>query len=168
MKKILFLLLLISVKTIWATQAVIAVSLGMPDLVLKQYIKQAHELKIPLVIRGLYTNPQDTSVNNKIGSFADTANRMKALIGKSKQGGIAIDPMVFRAFNIKAVPQLVVFDSSDCIRSKQNTCNANSYDVIKGNIPVQRSLEIIHDKTQSATRRQYIGSLLVKIGDNHV
>ena len=95
----------------YAAQAVLAVSLSMPSVALKQYIQQAHTYHIPIVIRGLIYELQTIKLaHNSIGSFHDTEVNIKSLIGKSKHGGIAIDPMVFRSFQVKVVPTLVVFD----------------------------------------------------------
>ena len=128
--KIIFTIALSSIITfkVMATSSVLAVSLGMPNQSLKQYIQQAHRLHIPIVIRGLYAYPNDKTANKKIGSFRDTELRIKKLIGRSKHGGIAIDPMVFRAFNIKVVPSFVVFNSSHCIRGKGGACSKKSFD----------------------------------------
>lgn len=155
--KIIILIVLISILTsqAMATSSVLAVSLGMPDQSLKQYIQQAHQLHIPIVIRGLYTNPNDKTANKMIGSFRDTELRMKKLIGKSKHGGISIDPMVFRAFHIKVVPTFVVFNSYHCIRQKGASCSKNSFDSIKGNIPLNKSLSIISQKSTSPERQSY-------------
>lgn len=153
---------------ILASKAVLLVSLGMPDLSLKQYIKQAHQYRIPVVIRGLYKQEDYKEVisgDKYIGSFKDTATRIKNLIGPKGQGGLSINPLVFRAFAIQAVPTLVVYDDSlSCIRESAHSiykhCELSSYDVVYGNAPLTKLLNIITDKSASTDRAKYAYMLL--------
>lgn len=153
-KLLLLACVLLKAGQAYATQAVLAVSLSMPSVALKQYIQQAHTYHIPIVIRGLYTTPSDTAAHKSIGSFHDTEVKIKSLIGKSKHGGIAIDPMVFRSFQVKVVPTLIVFDSS-CDAEQGKPCSKDSYDMVKGNIPIQKQLTIIARKSASQARIDY-------------
>ena len=52
------------------------VSLGMPINTLSQYLVQAKQYHIPVLIRGLYTQKNDTTTDKTVGSFDDTANRI--------------------------------------------------------------------------------------------
>jgi len=108
--------------------AILFVSFSMPDLALKQYFVQAKHYHIPMVVRGL--------VNN---SFRDTANKVFDLSKQKNIGGIEINPVSFEKFSIKQVPALVVFHNCD----SKNICHKANFDVIYGNIPIHRSLEII-------------------------
>jgi len=92
----------------FAEKAVLLVSLGMPDSTLKAYLRQGKEAQIPVVIRGLYTDKENLSNHPYVGSFKDTASRIKRIMGKEQIGGVSIDPTLFRAFGVKVVPALVI------------------------------------------------------------
>ena len=160
---------------IFATQAFLAVSLSMPSDSLKQYIMDAHHLNIPIVIRGMYTNPSNKASDDQslIGTMDDTQTRIKSLMGDKKEGGIEIDPMLFRSFNIQVVPSFVVLDDASCQASDGKPCDANSFDLVKGNIPIQSQLAVVAKKTTSRTRADFCHQKLLNLshinGDtNHV
>ncbi len=149
------------------------VSLGMPDDVLSQYLVQAEQYHIPIVIRGLYTAKNDTKTDKAIGSFNDTANRVLFLLKKEKMnskiknsmGGVSINPLLFRTFNIRVVPALVVTDQAMCIQENhQKTqgvqCASNDFDVVYGNIPIQKQLKIVEEKSISKQRSNLARNLL--------
>nr|WP_254884197.1 type-F conjugative transfer system pilin assembly protein TrbC [Salmonella enterica] len=77
--------------------ALVFVSFSMPPDELKQRVKDAAELNIPVVIRGM--------VN---GDMRATANAVAGLVKESNTGGVQIDPTTFRKYNITAVPVLIV------------------------------------------------------------
>ncbi|WP_205937565.1 type-F conjugative transfer system pilin assembly protein TrbC [Escherichia coli] len=77
--------------------ALVFVSFSMPAEELKQRVKDAAQLNIPVVIRGM--------VN---GDMRATANAVAGLVKESNTGGVQIDPTTFRKYNITAVPVLVV------------------------------------------------------------
>lgn len=149
-----------------ADHAVLFVSLGMPDNTLVAYFKQAKQAHIPLVIRGLYTNPHNTALlNPTIGSFSDTAHRVKALLKKSKVGGVSIDPLLFRAFAIRVVPALVVYDDHLACIARTNhastvPCQADHFDIVHGNVPLKKLLSIVAYRSTSASRVDFAQSLL--------
>jgi len=105
-----------------APQAIVFVSFSMPDLLLQQIMQQAASYQIPVVIRGLYQN-----------SFHATVNKIFKLVKKTNHGGVLIDPIWFYKFDIKTVPALVVR-------------NNNNFDVIYGNLPLKKALEIIKNR----------------------
>lgn len=159
-KMVLGSALLLTASFSFASHAVLLVSLGMPDNALKAYLKQAHQYRIPLVIRGLYTDQRNESDNPYIGSFKDTAHRVKQLIQTNKVGGVSINPLLFRAFSIKAVPALVVYDDAlSCIQqaahAPQAECDHTHYDVIVGNIPMDKQLTLIADQSLSEERANF-------------
>jgi len=100
---------------------VLCVSLGMPDQVLRQYLKQAHALNIPIVIRGMLNNDMKA-----------TSNRLFQLLNPPNEpvipGGIAIDPHSFKLANVQVVPTLVISDGYQI-------------DTVKGNSPLA---QLIH------------------------
>ncbi|TQN75881.1 UNVERIFIED_ORG: conjugal transfer pilus assembly protein TrbC [Citrobacter freundii] len=77
--------------------ALVFVSFSMPPEELKQRVKDAAQLNIPVVIRGM--------VN---GDMRATANAVAGLVKESNTGGVQIDPTTFRKYNITAVPVLIV------------------------------------------------------------
>ena len=110
-------------------KAMLFVSLGMPKLVLRQYLVQSKQYAIPVVIRGLLGN-----------SYPKTTKRIYEILHPhNKQpikSGIEIDPIWFRQFNIKVVPALVLNDGSQ-------SC------VIYGNLKLPKLLEIIKNNCNS-------------------
>src|SRR3990167_11531508 len=149
------------------------VSLGMPDNTLKAYLFQANEYHIPVVIRGLYTDSNDLSADKTVGSFNDTANRIFNLLKSQqnagsmnkKMGGISINPLLFRSFNIAVVPALVVTSNAACIavnhqQNSNENCSQSDFDVVFGNIPIQKQLSIIAEKSDSKTRVNIVESRL--------
>lgn len=155
---------------IWTTFALgaksaLLVSLGMPDAVLKAYLAQAKQYGIPVVIRGLYS---DALNKEGVGSFKDTANRIQSLIKKSNLGGVSINPLLFRAFNIKVVPAYVVYDqSSSCIRDsarkKGVLCQDSRFDVVYGNVVLSQLIMTVRDRSPSVERAAYAKALLKRL-----
>ena len=177
-----------------AERVLLLVSLGMPDLVLKQYFKQAALLHIPVVIRGLYpgnqANKQATQAAAGAGfsenesksptltmnpqSVMHTVNRVKALTQKNDLGGVAIDPLPFRLFNVQAVPTLIVMaGGQDCLsedftggtsatagKTALRYCPPADFDRVDGNISIAQSLQIIATNSHSAIRREVATRLL--------
>ena len=171
MKKMFFSLFLCTIALLlsssaFAERAVLLVSLGMPDNTLKAYLIQANTYQIPVVIRGLYTKAQNQSLHPYVGSFKDTAERVKQLIGKSNKGGISIDPSLFRSFGIEAVPALVIYDETQrCLensRGAKPSCPENSFDVVFGNLPIQKQLEHIVHQSKAFRRSDFANDLLVE------
>ncbi len=166
-KTVLGALLMMVTSVSFCSQAVLLVSLGMPDNALIAYLRQAHQYHIPLVIRGLYTDKNTKAENPYVGSFKDTANRVKQLVQKSKMGGVSINPLLFRAFDIKAVPALVLYDDGlSCIQQTAHApstpCDKNTYDVVYGNIPIYKQLAIISDQSSSPERANFSKLILEK------
>ncbi len=154
---VLGILLMMVTSVGFCSQAVLLVSLGMPDNALIAYLKQAHQYHIPVVTRGLYTDNSTKPENPYIGSFKDTANRVKQLVQKSKVGGASINPLLFRAFNVKTVPALVLYDDGlSCIQQTAHApntpCDKNTYDIVYGNIPIYKQLAIISEQSSSPER----------------
>ncbi len=153
----LSLLMLVNMTSFAATQAFLAVSLSMPTDALKEYIVEAHRLDIPIVIRGMYSNPDNHSNDpqNIMGNMNDTQLRIKSLMGDYKEGGIEIDPMLFRAFHIQVVPSLVVFDDAACSALDGASCAESSFDSVRGNTTLSTQLSIIAKKSSSPSRAKF-------------
>jgi len=77
--------------------ALVFVSFSMPPDELRQRVRDAALLKIPVVIRGM--------VN---GDMRTTANAVAQLVKDTNTGGVQIDPVTFRQYGISAVPVVVV------------------------------------------------------------
>lgn len=110
-------------------QAIIFVSFSMPSLSLKQIIQDAHRYQIPVVMRGLYKN-----------SFRQTLEKLFDLIKEDNKGGVSINPVWFKKYNINTVPALVVSDA-----------RTQDFNVVYGNIPLKTALTIIVNKGSVAT-----------------
>ena len=107
-------------------QVIVFISLGMPELSIKQIINDAERYEIPVVIRGLYRN-----------SFKETMSRIFNLVRDKNKGGILINPRWFKQYEIQSVPAVVV-------------SQANDFDVVYGNVPLKRALEIIAERGELA------------------
>ncbi|MBU0744240.1 MAG: type-F conjugative transfer system pilin assembly protein TrbC [Gammaproteobacteria bacterium] len=110
-----------------APQAIIFVSLSMPNLSLQQTIQDSVRYQVPIVIRGLYKN-----------SFRKTMEKIFDLIKEKNKGGILINPVWFKKYDIKVVPAVVV--------SQGDGIDGKNYDVIYGNIPLKRALTLIAER----------------------
>lgn len=101
------------------------VSLGMPTLVLRQIIEEAHALQIPVIVRGVLNN-----------DFKQSAKALYAVLHPQNEpvipGGVSIDPPLFRQYGITQVPAVVV-------------TGEDGFDVVYGNIPLGRAFQIIAD-----------------------
>lgn len=157
----------------FSMQAALLVSLGMPDAVLKAYFVQANHYGIPIVIRGFYSDRNEKFLNQKsdlnqsnspLGDIRQTQTRFKQLIADKKQGGLQIDPKLFQAFQINAVPALVVYKTSlVCLKRNvlnKNPCEDSDFDVLMGNLPLKKLLDRIANESPSQARSVYARKLL--------
>jgi conjugal transfer pilus assembly protein TrbC len=106
----------------------IFISFSMPDSNIKEWMKYAEQIHAPVILRGL--------VNN---SFRQTILKITELT-KDNRGGVQIDPILFKRFNITSVPAVVVWKENQCLPTQ--TCLA-SYDVIYGEVKLDYALERI-------------------------
>ena len=128
-------------------QAIVFISFSMPALALRQTLRQAHHYHLPVVIRGLINN-----------NFRTTVYRLFELTKHKDQGGVAIDPLWFRQFGITQVPAVVV--SHRPVSCQQQTrCPQQDYDVIYGNLPLPRSLQLL---SQTGTAAPDIAKQLLR------
>jgi conjugal transfer pilus assembly protein TrbC len=129
-----------------APQAVVFVSFSMPTLSLKQIIQDAAYYQIPVVVRGLCEN-----------SFRKTIEKIFDLVKEDNKGGILINPVWFRKYDIKTVPAVVVSGGEADASSEENKKNKRNEksakgdgfkktDVVYGNIPLKRALTIIAER----------------------
>ncbi len=98
------------------------VSYSVPDEGLISMVNDAKRYGITPTMRGLVKN-----------DFRETAKKTFSLSKQDKNFGVAVDPFLFRDYNIKAVPALVI------------SCGAK-HDLVYGSLPVKEALEkIVHE-----------------------
>lgn len=143
---------------------VLLVSLGMPDLTLQVYLKQAEIYHIPVVIRGLYTDKESKNADRVLGSFQDTSKRIFNLLkGQNKQaqkiiGGVSINPLIFRQYGVHVVPALVIsLEGAHCQKRskpspKEPECQDADFDIVYGNVPIEKQLRLIAEKSPNQWR----------------
>lgn len=118
--------------------AFLFISFSMPDTLIKQYLIESKRYHIPLVIRGLVHN-----------SMKETQEKLFYLLHgdneKHIQGGIQINPWLFKQYAVHAVPALVIgHDAVTC--QELQSCASPAFDIIYGNLSLKASLEKMADE----------------------
>ncbi len=117
------------------TRAILFASFSMPPESLRQMMREANAYGLNVVFRGF--------VNN---SVYDTRIALEEVFADDEEGeGFAIDPTLFRRFDIQAVPALVV------LGEELDVCNTPAceddvspiHDRLSGNIPLETALKLI-------------------------
>ncbi|HCM1918466.1 TPA: type-F conjugative transfer system pilin assembly protein TrbC [Salmonella enterica subsp. salamae serovar 28:r:e,n,z15] len=117
--------------------AMVFVSFSMPPDELKQRVKDAAQLNIPVVIQGM--------VN---GDMRATANAVAGLVKESNTGGVQIDPTTFRKYNITAVPVLIVACGNQ----------GDTVDRLQGDLTLHQALKRVAEEGDCAdTARNLLG-----------
>lgn len=120
------------------------VSLSMPDATLRQLLRQSQQYQIPLVIRGVLPD-----------GFPSTADRIQQLLGSGDSkidSGFAINNSWFRQFGIKHVPAFVSISDS-CL---PESCTANDYDIVHGNVSLSQALDILSQGDVGHVAKRFI------------
>lgn len=112
---------------------IIFISFSMPEKSIVNILQNAKKIHASVIIRGLIHN-----------SFKETFAKMALIVKEAGGGGVELNPLVFRKFNIQKVPAIVVLPSSDTCRLEK-ICSDNQYDVIHGDIPIDSALKSIRD-----------------------
>lgn len=152
-KLIIFIFLCNSAFSVFAFEqsrknnAMLFVSLGMPKLVLRQYLIQSKQLGIPLIIRGLLQNSYPVTAK-RIYQILHPKNRFQ----KAIKGGFEIDPVYFKKYHIKVVPALVISSGSNS-------------SVVYGNIPIKKLLQVIASNSKYPAVKNAAQMILVKTND---
>jgi len=114
----------------------VAVSLSMPPEALRALARDAHRAGARVVIRGLVD-----------GSFKATMLRVRQVFDDRSAGGVAIDPQVFKAFGVTAVPTVIA------ARSPVEPCGKLGcspeippFDKVSGNISLDAALKSLEDE----------------------
>jgi conjugal transfer pilus assembly protein TrbC len=110
------------------SNVIIFISFSMPAVSIKGWLNEANKIHAPVVIRGL--------VNN---SFKDTLKRMQELTSDN-QGGVQLDPTLFRRFQVKQVPAVVIRRLENC---PANQPCPDHYDIVYGDTHLDAALEKI-------------------------
>jgi conjugal transfer pilus assembly protein TrbC len=115
-----------------APQLVVFASLSMPEQSLKALIRDTAAAGGTVVFRGF--------PGNSMKAFQQGI--MKVVDNKDDYGNIGIDPRLFRAFDIKSVPAIVVVTSSfDLCDGFNCTTEVPPFDVMTGNVTLGFALE---------------------------
>ncbi|MEM2160761.1 MAG: type-F conjugative transfer system pilin assembly protein TrbC [Candidatus Nitrosotenuis sp.] len=126
-------------------KVLIFVSASMSQTSLNQWFEQARLIDASIILRGFVHN-----------SLQETREWLKPIIEQQKnyQGGIEINPVAFESYGITQVPAVVVAAGKvQCISN--DNCLIPAYDVIFGNMTLEKALKIISEKGES-------GSLIAK------
>jgi len=117
----------------------VAVSLSMPPEALRALARDAHKAGATVVIRGLVD-----------GSFKATLLKVREVFDDRSAGGVAIDPQVFKAFNVTGVPAVIA------ARSPVEPCGKLGcspqippFDKVSGNISLEAALKILADEGEN-------------------
>jgi conjugal transfer pilus assembly protein TrbC len=117
----------------------VAVSLSMPPEALRQLARDAHRAGARVVIRGLVD-----------GSFKATMLRVRQIFDDRSAGGVAIDPQVFKVFNVTAVPTVIAAGARvEPCGSLGCTPTTPAFDKISGNISLDAALRALEDEGSS-------------------
>jgi len=119
----------------------IAVSFAMPPNDLRRLAKEANAAGATLVIRGLVD-----------GSFKKTLAASKEVFDEASPNGLAIDPQVFRAYQIDQVPVFISArtpvepcgNGFDCVSAQPAS------DMVRGNISLREALKILSERGSKA------------------
>ncbi len=117
------------------TSAILFASFSMPEISLRQMMQEATQYGVTIVFRGF--------VNN---SVFETREKLEQVFGQDDIAeAFAIDPTLFRRFDIQAVPALVVLGETldVCETPLCSEDPAPIHDRLSGNIPLEASLSII-------------------------
>ena len=117
------------------TEAILFASFSMPPASLRQMMQEATTFGATIVFRGF--------VND---SVFDTRAKLEEVFGQDELGeAFAIDPTLFKRFDIRSVPVLVVLtDGLDVCESPNcETDLPPVHDRLSGNVPMETALKIM-------------------------
>jgi conjugal transfer pilus assembly protein TrbC len=115
------------------SNVIIFVSFSMPEVSIVDYLREANKIHASVVIRGLIDN-----------SFKETFLKMSSIVKQAGDGGVELNPPLFKKFSITHVPAVVVLpDSQTC--SAKKVCSESEFDVVYGDIPLLNGLKEIRD-----------------------
>lgn len=120
----------------------VAVSFSQPPADLRRLGQDAQKAGAVLVIRGLVR-----------GSFKETLLAARQVFDEGSLGGVAIDPNVFRAFDIQAVPTFIAATRpvQPCTKGLECVPAAPAHDRVSGNISLGEALRLLKANGAAAT-----------------
>jgi conjugal transfer pilus assembly protein TrbC len=133
---------------IQASNILIFTSFSMPKNSLRGWINEANTIHAPIIMRGL--------VNH---SFRETTRKVMEVL-PNNQGGIQIDPTLFKKFRINQVPAVVV-SKANCLKTEF----CEDYDVIYGDVTLEYALTKISE--QSGVVSDYVKEALIILKGRH-
>jgi conjugal transfer pilus assembly protein TrbC len=101
-------------------ETIVFVSFSMPDVAIRNLLKEASRHQASIVINGLYDNSMDATIK-KMAEYINKENN---------NGGIEINPNLFQDHQIKAVPAFVFKNNS-------------SFDVVYGASSISHAIDVI-------------------------
>lgn len=117
------------------TRAILFASFSMPPASLRQMMQEARKHELTVVFRGFFNS-----------SVFETRAKLEEVFGEDEIGeAFAIDPTLFRRFDIQAVPVLVVLGESLDVCDTP-ACEGDlppRHDRLNGNIPLETALRLI-------------------------
>lgn len=113
---------------------IVFVSFSMPASSLRTYLHDAKIANASVVVRGLHEN-----------SFKKTFFLVSTLIRDNGGNGVELNPVLFKKFDIKTVPTVVVLASDGCLK-KQDCDVRKDYDKLSGNLTLYSSLKLLRDR----------------------
>lgn len=152
MKQMIGLILMSIITTpTWATEVVTTtnaaqpgsvmmfVSFSMPRQSLIAALRDANKIKASVVMRGL--------VNN---SFKETFQAIGNLVKEAGGGGIELNPLAFKRFQIETVPAVVVISPNHPCLTQPSCSRQQDFDVMSGNIPLAAALRELSNRGVAA------------------
>ncbi len=110
------------------SQVLVFLSFSMPERSLQAWLKQCKKSGATPVIRGLIDN-----------SFSKTMNAIQRL-SKKTGAGMQLDPILFKTFEIEAVPAVVHVKEMPACPANMN-CKAVLYDSLSGDVSLDYALD---------------------------
>ena len=113
------------------------VSFSMPDISLKQWLNQASKLQARVILRGFKDN-----------SLKESIKKITSITKNSNTRGFEINPDLFKVFNIKRVPAVVLTEK--CY-ARDVFSRKIEYDIVRGNVGLYKSLQHIQGSGERTT-----------------
>ena len=136
-----------------AIAPIILVSQAMPIHVLKNILIQAKEYEALVVVRGLPN-----------GEFLDEVHKLQR-IAEGTGTGLAIDPTLFKRFNVTSVPAFVL-PLTPLIPCTENGCSTPEHVKATGDVTIRYFLELI-ERVGTDAEKEIARTQLLKVGSSH-
>ena len=124
-----------------AGQVLIFISASMPQDSVVQWVEQANTTHAEVIIQGLVGD-----------TLLDTKHWMQQVVNQTtnKQGGVQINPLLFKQYAITAVPAVVVVPpSAVCLPTM--SCGVLRADRVWGNVSLATALQKIVSRSDAAS-----------------